>query len=124
MGAPAFLGLLALVRRRKWSGLIPPLTILAVSLVVAINPFDLFGDCAALESIGPNLPQLVFPGRRTLAAPPLTAYGIDYCLSRKRRPLAGWCVVLTCLLLAGWSARQMLVWFPVGSDFLTGWNLL
>ena len=123
LGAPAFLGLLALVRRRKWPDLVPSLAILAVSLVVAINPFDLVSGIVLRSSL---LAQICrnwyFLAGVTLAAAPLTALGIDYCLSRNRRPVARWCVLLTCLLLAGWSARQMLVWFPLGSDFLTGWK--
>ncbi len=105
LGAPAFLGLVALVRGRKWRDLIPSLTVLVVSLIVAINPFDSVSAIVLRSSL---LAQLCrnwyFLAGVTLAVAPLTAYGIDYCLSRFRRPVARWCVVVTCLLLTAWSA--------------------
>jgi hypothetical protein len=123
LGVPAFLGLLALARRRKWPDLIPPLAILAVSLVIVTNPFNAVWEIIRHSSwLAQICRDWYFLAGLTLAAAPLTAFGIDYCLSRARRPVPAWCPLLACLLLIGWSARQLLVWFPAGSDFLTGWK--
>jgi hypothetical protein len=123
LGVPAFLGLAALVRRRRWRDLGPCLTMVFVILLIATNPFGLVWGIIRHSSLPAQLCRgWYFLAGLTLAAAPLTAFGIDWCLSRPRRPVPGWCVLLTCLLLAGWSARQMLVWFPVGSDFLIGWK--
>jgi len=96
-----------------------------VSLVVAINPFDLVSGIVLRSKVyWPKSSAIGIPAAVTLAAAPLTAYGIDYCLSAEEAAFwRAWCVVLTCLLLAGGRHARCWFWFPVGSDFLTGWEI-
>ena len=123
LGAPAFLGLLALALRPRWRELLPSLTVLIVCLVMATNPFDLVWNTVRHSNL---LVQICrdwyFLAGLTLAAAPLTAFGLDHVLRQKRRPVPRWIVLLIISLLAAWSIRQMLIWFPLGSDFPTGWK--
>ncbi len=123
LGAPAFLGLFALALRPRWRELLPSLTVLVVCLVMATNPFDLVWNTVRHSNL---LVQICrdwyFLAGLTLAAAPLTAFGLDHLLRQTRRPVSRWIVLLTISLLAAWSIRQMLVWLPLGSDFPTGWK--
>jgi hypothetical protein len=123
LGVPAFLGLALLARHRKWRELVPSLTILVVSLVAATNPFGLvWGVIRHSDLLAQICRDWYFLAGLTLAAAPLAAFGIDSYLRQARRPAPGWFILLTIVLMAGWSARQMLVWFPIGSDFPSGWR--
>jgi hypothetical protein len=123
LGAPAFLGLLALTLRPRWRELLPPVTILAVCLVMATNPFDLVWNTIRHSGL---LVQICrdwyFLAGLTLAAAPLATFGLDHLLRQKRRDVPQWIVLSIISLLAVWSLRQMLAWFPLGSDFPTGWK--
>ncbi len=123
LGAPAFLGLVLLARRKKWLDVLPALSILVASLVGATNPFGLVWAVVRHSNL---LAQICrdwyFLAGLTLAAAPLAAFGLDYCLKQARRPVPRWFTLMTIGLLTGWSARQMLVWFPIGSDFPSGWR--
>ena len=123
LGASAFLGLLALVRRPRWRDLIPTLSVLAVCLVMATNPFNLVRSTIRHSDL---LFQICrdwyFLAGLTLAAASLAALGLDDLLRRKRRPVPGWLTPLIIGLLVAWSIRQMLLWLPLGSDFPTGWK--
>jgi len=123
LGAPAFLGLLALARRKRWRDLLPALTVLAVCLVMATNPFGLVWRVVKHSNL---LAQICrdwyFLAGVTLAAALLAAFGLDHCLAQKRRPTPPWVVFAIIGLLAAWSVRQVLVWFPLGSDFPSGWR--
>ena len=123
LGAPAFLGVLALALRPRWRELLPSLTMLAVCLVMATNPFDLVWNTVRHSNL---LVQICrdwyFLAGLTLAAAPLSAFGLHHLLRQTRRPVPRWIVLLAIGLLAVWSIRQMLFWFPLGSDFPTGWK--
>jgi len=123
LGAPAFLGLLALALRPRWRKLLPSLTVLVVCLVMATNPFDLVWNTVRHSDL---LVQICrdwyFLAGLTLAAAPLTAFGLDHLLRQTRRPVPRWIVLLIVSLFAAWSIRQLLIWFPLGSDFSTGWK--
>jgi hypothetical protein len=123
LGAPAFLGLIALARRQKWRDLLPALTVLVACLVMATNPFDLVWNIIRRSDL---LAQICrdwyFLAGLTLAAAPLAAFGLDHLLRQRRRPVPRWAVLIIISLLAAWSVRQMLVWFPLGSDFASGWR--
>jgi hypothetical protein len=123
LGAPAFLGLLALALRPRWRELLPFLTILAVCVVMATNPSDLVWNTLRHSNL---LVQICrdwyFLAGLTLAAAALTAFGLDHLLRQTRRPVPRWIVLLIISLMAAWSIRQMLAWFPLGSDFPTGWK--
>ncbi len=123
LGAPAFLGLLAVALRPRWRELLPSLTMLSVCIVMATNPFNLVWNTLRHSNL---LVQICrdwyFLAGLTLAAAPLTAFGLDHLLRQTRRPVPRWIVLLIIILLAAWSIRQMLIWFPLGSDFPTGWK--
>ena len=123
LGAPAFLGLLALAWRPWRREIIPALTMLAACFVMATNPFNLVWNTVRHSDL---LVQICrdwyFLAGLTLAAAPLTAFGLDHLLRQKRRAVPRWIVLSIISLLAVWSVRQMLVWFPLGSDFPTGWR--
>ncbi|MGD0295794.1 MAG: hypothetical protein ABSE86_01680 [Bryobacteraceae bacterium] len=123
LGAPAFLGLLALARRPRWRELLPSLTVLAVCLVMATNPFHLVSGIIRHSNL---LYQICrdwyFLAGLTLAAASLAALGLDHLLRQSRRPVPGWLALLVMSLLLAWSVRQMLLWLPLGSDFPTGWK--
>jgi hypothetical protein len=123
LGAPAFLGLLALAARRRWRDLLPAFTVLAVCLVMATNPFGLVASAVQHSNL---LAQICrdwyFLAGLTLAAALLAAFGLDHCLAQKRRAPPRWVVFTIAGLLAAWSVRQLLVWFPLGSGFPTGWK--
>lgn len=123
LGAPAFLGLLAIARRPRWRQLLPTLTILAVCLVMATNPFNLVRSTLRHSDL---LFQICrdwyFLAGLTLAAASLAAIGLDSLLRQTRRPVPSWLVLSIIILMAGWSIRQILLWLPLGSDFPTGWK--
>ena len=123
LGAPAFLGLCALVLRPRWRELLPSLTMFAVCIVMATNPFDLVWNTVRHSNL---LAQICrdwyFLAGLTLAAAALTAFGLDHLLRQTRRPVPRWAVLSIISLMAAWSIRQMLIWLPLGSDFPTGWK--
>ena len=123
LGAPAFLGLLALVWRPRWRELLPSLTVLVVCLVMATNPFHLV---SAIIRHSDLLYQICrdwyFLAGLTLAAASLAAFGLDHLLRQKRRPVPGWLALSVASLMLAWSVRQLLIWLPLGSDFPTGWK--
>jgi hypothetical protein len=123
LGAPAFLGLIALAWRRRWGDLLPALTVLAVCLVMATNPFGMvWGVVQHSNLLAQICRDWYFLAGVTLAAALLAAIGLDHCLAQVRRPTPRWVVLAIIGLLLAWSVRQMLVWFPLGSDFPSGWR--
>jgi hypothetical protein len=123
LGAPAFLGILALAWRRRWRDLLPALTVLAVCLVMATNPFGLvWGIVKHSNLLAQICRDWYFLAGLTLAAALLAAFGLDHCLAQKRRTTPPWVVLAIIGILASWSVRQVLVWFPLGSDFPSGWR--
>jgi hypothetical protein len=123
LGAPAFLGLLALAWRPKWRELFPALTVLTACVVMATNPFGLVWKIIRHSNL---LVQICrdwyFLAGLTLATVPLAAFGLDHLLKQKRRVVPGWAVLLIISLMIAWSIRELLAWFPPGSDFPTGWK--
>jgi hypothetical protein len=123
LGAPAFLGLILLVRRRRFRDLSPLLAVAAVSLVAVTNPFGLVWQIVRHSSL---LSQVCrdwyFLAGLTLAAAPLAAVGLDDYLKRTSRPMPRWLAPLTVALLAAWAGRELLVWFPDGTRFPAGWR--
>ena len=123
LGAPAFLGLLCLVRRRGWREVMPLLAMGGVVAVVVTNPFGLVWQIVRHSTL---LLQVCrdwyFLAGLTLAAAPLAAFGLDHCLGQIRRPRGGWLAYLTMTLLAGWSVRELIVGLPGGSGFPPGWG--
>ena len=54
LGAPAILGLISLLRRRRWRDLVPCLAMLVVSLVVVTNPFGMVWGSSGTPTCWPR----------------------------------------------------------------------
>jgi hypothetical protein len=123
LGAPAFLGLLCLLRCRRWRELLPLLTMGGAAAVFVTNPYDLVWRTIRHSSL---LNQVCrdwyFLAGLTLAAAPLAAFGLDHCLRQTRRPRGDWGAYLTISLMAGWSARELIVGLSGGAGFPAGWG--
>ncbi len=123
LGAPAFLGLLYLVRRRGWRQITPAAAMLAVSAVLVTNPHNLVGRALAHSALLYQLCRAwYFLAGVTLAVAALAAFGLDALLKRPRRPGPRWLGAAAAVLLAAWAARQLSTWFPLGADFPAGWR--
>lgn len=121
LGAPALLGLLCLLRRggdRRW---LPPAIMGTVALVFMTNPYGLVWAVVKHSNI---LMQVCrdwyFLAGITAAVAPLAALGLDRALRARRRPVPGWLVAFAVVLLAGWAARQIVLWATGG--LATGWK--
>ena len=86
LGVPALLGLPFLILRRRFRDLAPSLAILAATLVVAGNPYDLVWNVIQHSTLLPDIVRAwYFLAGVTLAFAPLTAYALDGFLARKTR---------------------------------------
>ena len=64
LGVPALLGLIFLIRRRRFRDLAPPVAILAVTLMVAGNPYDIVWNVIRHStSVAGHRSLLVLSGR-------------------------------------------------------------
>lgn len=122
LGAPAFLGLLCLVRCRRWREILPVLSMGAVAALFLTNPFDLVWRVIQHSTL---LSEVVrdwyFLAGITLAVAPLAAFGIDDCLRRARRPLGPWVSYVAIGLMAAWAVRELIPGLR-GGDFRPGWS--
>ena len=74
LGVPALLGLPFLILRRRFRDLAPSLAILAVTLVVAVNPYDIVWNVIQHSTLLPDIVRAwYFLAGVTLAFAPLTA---------------------------------------------------
>ena len=78
LGVPALLGLLFLIRRRRFQDLAPSVAILAATLVMAVNPFNIVWNVIRHSSLLPDILRAwYFLAGVTLAFAALTAYALD-----------------------------------------------
>ena len=110
LGAPALLGLWFLIRRRKIRDLLPALAILAATLILAINPFDLVWKVIQHSKLLQDiLRSWYFLAGVTLAIAPLTAYGLDDFLSRKGTvPI--WLARSAAAAMVLWGTYELIRW--------------
>ena len=109
LGVPALLGLPFLFRRRI-KDLAPSLAILATSLVIAGNPFDLVAKLIRFSTLLPDVVRdWYFLAGVTLAFASLTAYALDEFLARKSE-VPSWLVPVSAALMAAWAAYQLQRW--------------
>jgi hypothetical protein len=118
LGAPAFLGLLCLARRRDFREILPALGSGLACLIFLTNPYELVWDAIRHSAL---LAQVVrdwyFLAGVSAALAALSAYGLDDFLRRKARPLRRWLAWVSAVVLAGWSAWSLYRWLPGGPGF-------
>jgi len=109
LGVPVLLGLPFLFLRRL-RDLVPSVAILAVTLVVAGNPFDLVAKLIGFSTLLPDVMRAwYFLAGVTLAFAPLTAYALDGFLARKRS-VPSWLTPVSILLMLVWAAFELNQW--------------
>jgi hypothetical protein len=118
LGAPAFFGLLCLVRRKDFREVVPVLAVGLVCLAFVTNPYGLVWSVIQHSAL---LAQIVrdwyFLAGVSAAVAPLAAFGLDDFLRRKGRPVPEWLAWICVALLGGWSAWSLFRWLPGGPGF-------
>ena len=110
LGVPALLGLPLLFLRRRFRDLAPSLAILAATLVMAINPYDIVWNVIRHSTLLPDIVRAwYFLAGVTLAFAPLTAYALDDFLARDRRA-PSWLTSLGLALMAVWGFYELYRW--------------
>ena len=121
LGVPALLALPFLIRRRRFRDLLPSLALLAASVVMAVNPFDLVWIAIKHSTLLSDiLRSWYFLAGITLAFAPLTAYGLDHFLKSKHRPAPSWLMPLAMALIIAWAGYEVFRWKT--QTFLAGWQ--
>jgi hypothetical protein len=126
LGVPALLGLPFLFLRRRFRDLAPSLAILAATLVVAINPYDLVWNVIRHSTLLPDIVRAwYFLAGVTLAFAPFTAIALDDFLARKRR-VPSWFMPVSMVLMAAWAVYEMYRWKhqSLAAGWLSGVYLL
>ena len=115
LGVPALLGLPFLILRRRVRDLAPSLAILAVTLLVAVNPYDIVWNVIQHSTLLPDIVRAwYFLAGVTLAFAPLTAYALDDFLARKGSA-PSWLTPVSVALMALWAVYEL---YPMEeSDF-------
>lgn len=110
LGVPALLGVPFLIRRRRFKDLLPSLAVLAVSLLMMVNPFDsiwiLIRHSTLLSDV---LRSWYFLAGVTVAFAPLTAYALDHFLERKASA-PRWLPTVCAALMALWGGYEIFQW--------------
>ena len=121
LGVPALLGLPLLIFRRRFWDLAPSLAILAATLVMAINPYNIVWNVIQYSTLLPDIVRAwYFLAGVTLAFAPLTAYALDDFLSRKTRQTPSWLMPLSVALMALWALYELNRWER--QRFAAGWH--
>jgi hypothetical protein len=121
LGAPALIGLPFLIRRRKFRDLVPCLAVLAASLVMAVNPYDIVWNVIQHSSLLPDvLRAWYFLAGVTLAFAALTAYALDSFLAGESRPAYSWLAPFSVALMALWGGYEVYRWKTQSLSF--GWH--
>ena len=119
LGVPVLLSLPFLFRRR-FRDLAPSLAVLAGSLVMAGNPYNLVGSVIRYSTLLPDVMRdWYFLAGVTLAFAPLAAYGLDAFLARKRT-VARWLLPVSVALMALRSGQELYRWKH--ELFVAGWR--
>jgi hypothetical protein len=121
LGVPALLGLPFLILRRRFRDLAPSLAMLAATLVVAVNPYDIVWNVIQHSTLLPDIMRAwYFLAGVTLAFAPLTAYALDYFLALKMRPAPTWLMPVSVALMAMWGVYELVRWER--QSFAAGWR--
>ena len=120
LGVPALLGLPFLILRRRFRDLAPSLAILAATLMVAVNPYNIVWNVIRHSSLLPDVVRAwYFLAGVTLAFAPLTAYALDDFLARKRS-VPSWLTPVSVALMAVWAGYELFRW--KSQSFAAGWR--
>ena len=121
LGVPAILGLPLLILRRRFRDLAPSLGVLLVCLLVAGDPYGMISRTIEHLALLPDVIRAwYFLAGVTLAFAPLTAYALDYFLSRKPLHTPSWLAPISAVLMAMWAAYEMFRWHT--QSFAAGWR--
>jgi hypothetical protein len=121
LGAPAFIGVLCLIRRRSFRVVVPALASGLVCLIFLTNPYGLVWSVIQHSAL---LAQIVrdwhFLAGVHAALAGLAAYGLDDFLRRKTAPLRRGYAWAAMTLLVGWSVWSLIRWLPGGPGLSSG----
>jgi hypothetical protein len=121
LGVPVLLGLPFLILRRRFRDLAPTLAMLAATLVVAVNPYNVVWNVIQHSTLLPDIMRAwYFLAGVTLAFAPLTAYALDYFLARKDRQAPTWLMPVSVALMAMWGVYELVRWER--QSFAAGWR--
>ncbi len=121
LGVPALLGLPFLIRRRRFRDLAPALAILAASLLIAVNPYNVVWNVIRHSSLLADILRAwYFLAGVTVAFAALTAYALDDFLARKSRPWPAWPALVSIALMAAWAGYELFRWKT--QSFAAGWR--
>ncbi len=121
LGVPALIGLPFLILRRHFRDLVPSLAVLAASLVMAVNPYDIVWNVIQHSSLLPDILRAwYFLAGVTVAFAPLTAYALDHFLAGKPRRTPSWLIPMCLALMAGWAGYEVFRWKT--QSFAAGWR--
>ncbi len=121
LGVPALLGLPFLIRRRRFRNLAPSVAVLAASLVMAVNPFNIVWNVIRHSSLLPDILRAwYFLAGVTVAFAALTAYALDDFLVRKNRVSISWLAPVSVALMAMWAGYELFRWRS--QSFAAGWR--
>jgi len=111
LGVPALVALPLLIRRRRIRDLTPSLAILAASLLLAVNPFDLVWIVIRHSSLLPDILRAwYFLAGVTVAFAPLTAYALDDYLAGESRRAPVWLAPIGLALVVSWAGYELYRW--------------
>jgi hypothetical protein len=122
LGVPALFGLPFLIRRRHhFQDLAPSLAVLAASLVIVCNPFDIVWSVIRHSTLLPDIIRAwYFLAGVTLAFAPLTAYAVDHFLAEKGRPMPAWLAPVSMMLMVMRAGHELYRWKH--QSFVAGWR--
>ena len=111
LGVPALVALPLLIRRRRIRDLTPSLAILAASLLLAVNPFDLVWIVIRHWRLLPDILRAwYFLAGVTVAFAPLTAYALDDYLAGESRRAPVWLAPIGLALVVSWAGYELYRW--------------
>jgi len=118
LGAPGILGVLLALWSRRWRAILPALAVVAVSLIVVINPWAIVWDSIKFSSLLADIVRSAYflagvtPGLALLAA-----IGLDAFLKREST-VPAWLPKVAVIAMAAWAASELLRWS--GKGFAAG----
>ena len=123
LGVPALVGLALAAWRHRLRDLLPALAVLAVSIVVAGNPFGLVYRWMSPIAILTELCRdFYFLAGITLAVAPIAATGLDSFLQSGPPATRRRLVPVLTAALGVWALAEMWLWRSGGAAFALGWR--
>jgi hypothetical protein len=121
LGVPALLGLPFLILRRRFRDLAPSLAVLAASLVMAVNPFDVVWQVIKHSSLLPDILRAwYFFAGVTVAFAAFTAYALDHFLAGKSLRVPWWLAPVSLIAMVYRAGSELIRW--KGQSLPFGWR--